>query len=134
MSEDAYELDDNALVVKGGIVRDPQAVREKFEDAIADGYGPCHSVFVARSEGTDGGPMTLDEVCERSWIPNGKVQVTTVGKLRDAGFTFEHDPSDGQGELHHNVYLPEPVTESDICSFIDCFDEPVQNPHKARRR
>ncbi len=134
MSEEVFALEDEALVVKGGVVRDVDGVRSKIEAAIEDGYGPCHSVFVGKSNGTGGEPMTLEQICMQSHIPHGQVQVATVGQLRAAGCRFEYDPSGGQGELHHNVCLPEGMTESDLQRFIDCFDEPVSNPHRAQGR
>src|SRR5262245_6088820 len=117
-----------ATVVRGGIVRDVDGLRRKVRKSIDDGDGPCISVFVDVDKSDDEDGMSLYQLCTDS-IPNKKIQLSTVGKLASAGFELELDTSGDQPRTHHNVTLKEPVEESELLRFIECFDEPVLNPN-----
>jgi hypothetical protein len=126
-------LHPDALVVRGGKVRDVETLKEKVDEAIEDGDGPVISVScdVKRTD-TEG--MSLHELCAESEVPYTKVQVTTVARLREQGFEPILDISDGQRFTHHHVVLEEPVQESRLQAFINCFDEPVANPTGGKRK
>lgn len=127
-------LHSDALVVRAGKVRDVETLREKVNEAIEDGDGAVISVFcdVRCTDATDG--MTLHELCAESEVVHSKVQVTTVARLREQGFEPILDVSDGQRFTHHHVALAEPVQESTLQRFIDCFGEPVANPAGGKRK
>jgi hypothetical protein len=63
-----------------------------------------------------------------------KVQVSTVGALVAAGFDVRKATDDGECDLHHHVHFQEPVTESQVQAFVDCFDRVVPNPTGGKRR
>ncbi len=126
-------LHPDALVVRAGKVRDVETLKTKVEEAIEDGDGAVISVFcdVKRTE-TEG--MTLSALCAESEVVHTKVQVTTVARLRAQGFEPILDISNGQRFTHHHVALAEPVQESTLQAFIDCFDEPVANRTGGKRK
>jgi len=126
-------LHSDALVIRAGKVRDVETLTEKVNEAIEDGDGAVISVFcdVRRTDATDG--MTLNELCAESEVVHSKVQVTTVGLLRDQGFEPILDVSNGQRFTHHHVVLAEPVQGSTLQTFINCFGEPVANPAGGKR-
>ena len=126
-------LHPDALVIRGGKVRDVETLREKVDEAIEDGDGAVVSVYCDLNR-TDTDEMTLAELCAASEIKHSKVQVTTVARLQAAGFEPILDTSDGQLFTHHHVALEEPVQESTLRAFIDCFDEPIANPAGGKRK
>lgn len=126
-------LHPDALVIRAGKVRDVETLKPKVEDAIEDGYGAVISVFCDVNR-TDTEAMTLAELCVQSDVAHTKVQVTTVARLREAGFEPILDTSEGQRLTHHHVALAEPLQESALQAFIDCFDEPVANPTGGKRK
>lgn len=127
-------LHSDALVVRAGTVRDVATLMAKVDDAIEDGDGAVISVFcdVKRTDDCEG--MSLYELCAETEVIHGKVQVTTVARLREQGFEPILDISDGQQFTHHHVVVQEPVQESDLQRFIDCFDEPIANPTGGKRK
>jgi hypothetical protein len=126
-------LHPDATVIRGGTVRDVAKLRTKVEEAIEDGDGPVISVFCDVKK-TDTEAMSLRELCAESEVVHGKVQVTTVSRLRAEGFEPILDISNGQRSTHHHVLLEEPVQESALQAFIDCFDEPIANPAGGKRK
>lgn len=113
-------LHPDALVVRGGTARDVETLKTKVEEAIEDGDGAVISVFCDVKR-TDTEEMTLMELCDESEVIHGKVQVTTVGRLREQGFEPILDISNGQRFTHHHVTLAEPVQESTLQAFIGCL-------------
>ncbi|AFC47929.1 hypothetical protein OCO_15660 [Mycobacterium intracellulare MOTT-02] len=127
-------LHSDALVVRAGKVRDVETLKEKVDEAIEDGDGAVISVFcdVRRTDNTEG--MTLHELCAESEVVHTKVQVTTVARLREQGFEPILNVSNGQRFTHHHVVLADPVQESTLQAFIDCFGEPIANPAGGKRK
>jgi hypothetical protein len=127
-------LHPDSLVVRGGTVRDPQTLYRKVQEAVEDGDGPVISVFcdVSRTDETAG--MSLTELCGVSLVVHTKVQVSMVSRLQACGFELVRDVSNGQPFTHHHVVLAEPVQESVLGEFINCFDEPAPNPAGGMKR
>ncbi|WP_373234890.1 hypothetical protein [Mycobacterium marinum] len=124
-----------AMVVRAGAIRDVLTLRRKVEKAIEDGLGACLSVFadVDRTDDEEAG-MTLYHLCTVSEIPHNQVQLSTVARLVEQGFELELDTSADQARTHHNVTLGEPVAESELLKFIQCFGGPVPNPNPKKPR
>ncbi|SKW13138.1 Uncharacterised protein [Mycobacteroides abscessus subsp. abscessus] len=78
--------------------------------------------------------MSLVELCIVSDVIHSKVQVSTVCRLEEAGFQLEADITDGQPHTHHHVLFEEPVQESTLSAFIQCFDEPIPTPSGGKQR
>ena len=76
----------------------------------------------------------VSEICQIANLPYGHIQLSTVARLREAGFTLELDTGEGQADNHHSVYFVEPVDVEQVERFIQCFDLPVPNPVRQRRR
>lgn len=127
-------LHPGATVVRAGIVRDTETLMRKVTKSIDDGDGARLSVFVDVDKSDDQGGMSLHELCTVSEIPNGRIQLSTVDGLTSMGFELELDTSGGQARTHHNVTLKEPVEQSELLRFIECFDEPVPNPNPKKSR
>jgi hypothetical protein len=122
-----------AMVVRAGVVRDVETLKEKVEDAIDEGDGPTISVFCDVDRSEDDAGLSFEELCAVSEIPNGKVQLSTGARLEEAGFRLVLDTSDDQARTHYNVIVAEPVQESELLRFIECFDEPIPNPKPKRK-
>jgi hypothetical protein len=99
-------LHPDALVVRGGTVRDVATLKTKVDEAIEDGDGAVISVF-CDAKRTDTVAMTLAELCAESEVIHTKVQVTTVARLQAEGFEPILDVSNGQRFTHHHVVLDE---------------------------
>lgn len=126
-------LHPDALVVRAGKVRDIETLKTKVDEAIEDGDGAVISVFCDVRR-TDSDAMSLYELCAESEVVHTKVQVTTVSRLRAQGFEPILDISNGQRFTHHHIVLTEPVQESSLQAFIDCFDEAIANPAGGKRK
>lgn len=126
-------LHPEALVVRGGTVRDVDTLKTKVEEAVEDGDGPVISVF-CDIECTDTQAVSLEQLCADSGVVHTKVQVTTASRLRARGFEPILEVSNGEPFTHHHVVLTEPVQESELQAFIDCFDEPIANPVGGKRK
>lgn len=121
-------LHPDAHVVRGGTIRSAAVLLEKVREAIEDGDGPVVSVFCDVDRSDDSAGLTLTELSTESDIPHSKLQVSTVGRLSAGGFALTLDVSNGQPRTHHHVTIGEPVEESTLVRFIECFDEPILNP------
>lgn len=118
------------VVVRGGILANPEALLESVEDAIDLGLGAVLSVYIGDPTDFDDLDDCVREVCREADVQHNKVRLSTANRLRHERFEFEHDASDGQGELHFHVLFPDDPTIVDIERFIGCFDEPIPNPAK----
>jgi len=75
----------DAWAVRGGAARDAGTLREKVLEAVEDGDGPVLSVFCAVASRAETPHEMLRRICEDADIPHGQVQVSTVGRLVEAG-------------------------------------------------
>lgn len=94
---------------------------------------PARDCFVVRG-GLFAAPEDLlaavGRICREGYVKNGRVRLSTVGALVDAGFRVELDVTDGQPNSHHNVVFPDPPDLGQAKLFIQCFDAPIPNPAK----
>ncbi|MFZ5870592.1 MAG: hypothetical protein ACOYXW_08730 [Actinomycetota bacterium] len=103
-------------------------------DAVIDGDGPVLSVYVQAPEPDEPIDAVVYRLCAEADLPHRKVQVSFVERLTEQGFRITHEVSDGEVWSHHHVHFDEPVTESQVQRFINCFDEPIANPTGGKRR
>lgn len=109
-------------------MRDAQVLLGKAQKAADHGFGHVISVH-CDVDCTDNGPgLSIERLCEISGIPHPKIQLSSVERLTAAGIELELDVSDGQPFIHHHAKFPEPVGESSMQAFIDCFDMPIPKP------
>jgi len=124
-------LNNDALVVRGGIQRDPAFLMAKLEKLVAAGKPADVSVFALDLvEGTR--EQTLFAICSEAKVPHPRIQVSSATTLVDAGFELTHDPSSGQAECHYHVSFKIPVEESRVRDFISCFSDDEPNPTGGR--
>jgi hypothetical protein len=115
-------------VIRGGVARDVAAIARKIEQAIDRGEGAVLSVFIdSRHEG-ESHDAAVTRISREADVRYGQIQVSTLGKIEEAGLRVEHDVLDGEPPSHHHVHFDVPVAESQVRAFISCFDEPVPNP------
>lgn len=69
-----------------------------------------------------------DRICRTAGLRHNKVQWTTMAALRAKGLAIVWEVGDGEPPNHHHVYFQEPVTESQLRAFVECFSEPRPNP------
>ena len=117
-----------AIVIRGGSARDPDAMLEGLLLAAQVGKPQRVSVFAVPIEPTESATVALDKVCRAARAPWGKVQVSTVQRLRDRGFELLDERDDDERDCHFHVGFNESVTLEEVKRFISCFDEPQVNP------
>jgi hypothetical protein len=127
-------LTPDAIVVRGGVDRDPISVADKVQMSIDAGSGAVLSVCIDDLAAGEDEPQGLTRICVDADVVHTKVQLSTLGKLLEAGFRVESYTADGEGQLHHHVYFEEPVTRSRVQEFVSCFGDPVPNPTGGKRR
>lgn len=125
-------LSPDAVAVRGGQRRDPDAVFRKLIDSIEDGNGPLSSYCAERRASAVA--QDVLRACTEGDIPHGQVQVGSVERLLAAGLVLEHDPAKGQGQCHYNVVFDDDPKITDAEAFIRCFDEPIPNPSGTKKR
>lgn len=121
---------DEAVVIRGGVFSNPEAILDLVLDATEAGYGPELSVWIADPWDHGGFDGAILHLCSEAGVPHKKVRCSTVGRLREQGFALKLDMSDGQPECHHHVIFPSDPTIADAERFINCFDPPIPNPTK----
>jgi hypothetical protein len=109
--------DDAIVVVRGGAMQSEFVVRTASD--AHDEYGMFSvSVFLALD-------MTVEDLCahEPHLARYGQVRLSTVGRLRAAGFallpTLAHP--------HYDVILPD-IERQTLHRLETCFAEPIPNP------
>jgi hypothetical protein len=121
-----------ALVVRGGTIRDPDKLRARLEKSRDDGDGYGLSVWSAVPLAGESREDTLIRICEDSHAPHKQIQVAPFSSLVAHIFELEHDDSNGQGQYHHNVFFSDPVPDSRLRDFVSCFDEPEPKPIRGK--
>jgi hypothetical protein len=119
---------DVAVVIRGGASRDPSLMLEGLRSLIERGEPPRVSVFAESYDPAQPWSEAVTSVCYAARAPWGQVQVSTLRRLREAGFDLVDERTEIEAECHFHVYFTEPVTIRETTLFIECFDEPVPNP------
>ena len=110
-------LPDEALVVRGGVME--LAVLETNAQTHYDEFGEyALSVYSLPDR-------SADEIALLASLPHAKIRVSTVGRLREAGYPVV--PSPGPPG-HADLELPHPPTEGDWRVLDALFDPPRPNP------
>lgn len=127
-------LGPDTLVVRGGVSRDPEALMERIEDAIEDGYGPVLSVNCGQPHDGESFTETLHRICTIGRLPHGSVQFTRYDRLDELDVPLTSDTSEGQAENHYHAWFRSPVEKSQVEDFIACFEGPIENPTGGKKR
>jgi hypothetical protein len=116
------------LVVRGGILRDPERIRNKVLEAIEDGDGPVLSIWCAEAQLGESREELLLRICREADFPYRKVQVGTFGRMRHAVPDVYQESSSGEPDSHYHVSFTGDVALSQVEAFIAALDEPEPNP------
>jgi hypothetical protein len=57
-------------------------------------------------------------------VPHGRVQVSTAGRIRAAGYELIPSPPPG----HYSLVLPDPPSDGDFEAVMSAFNDPEPNP------
>ena len=117
-----------AIVVRGGTKRDIAMLRDDIKDAMEQGYGPVLSTFADNTRDGESRQETIHRICASSDIPHGKIQVSTVQTLTDAGLPPTPHVEEDWPEMHCHVTFGIPISDRQIQGFVEAFDEPIANP------
>jgi hypothetical protein len=111
------ELPDHALVVRGGPMTDFDAMSEDAQtEQRRIGY-PGLSVRAAVD-------ITVEQLVRASFsLPHNRIRVSTVGRLRQGGFSLRKLPG-----LHHYNVVINSLGPQTMERLTDLFDEPIPNP------
>lgn len=106
------ELPDDAWVIRGGL-NSLVTLTNSVEKSLVEWERPALSIFAGDA------PSPLD-VIEASGVPHPQICVSTVGRLRAAGFTEIEQTLDPP---HYSIWLP---AEWEACldRFREAFDLP----------
>lgn len=118
----------DALVVRGGIQRDPEKLVSKIRTQIERGEEPDVSVWAHNPKPGESRAQTILRIVEEAEVPHPKVQVASHQEMIDAGLTLILDTSNGQAGCHYNVTLGLQVDTEKAGAFISCFAEPEPKP------
>lgn len=109
-------LDDEWIVVRFGLM-ELAHVRKAIQKANLMGNGFELSFF----GGTD-----PEEIARIAMAPQGKMRLSTVGRLRASGFdVYRDEPPEGHLGLRWTG-MPD---DKELEDLISLFEEPVENPH-----
>jgi hypothetical protein len=117
-----------AVVIRGGAGRDPSRMLEGLRSLIERGEPPRVSVFAQSYDPAQPLSETVRSLCYAARAPWGQVQVSTLQRIRDAGFDLVDERTEIEAACHYHVYFSNTVTIRETRLFIDCFDDPVPNP------
>ncbi len=118
------ELPDLAIVVRGGVLGDWSVLREDAIEARDTLGFYALSVFAKVRGPAQSVDAVVRELARRGNILNGKVRVTTAGRLRARGFALRQT---GSNPLHYSVDLG----GSDlavVARFVNSFGPARRNP------
>lgn len=114
-------LPDGAIVVRGGLMLPADlamGVQSQFDRAGVYAL----SVFSI--------PLrTADEIARSAELPHSTIRVTSVGRLRSAGYDVVDSPGPPG---HADLVFPGPPTEGDWRILDEIFDPPRFNPATMR--
>jgi hypothetical protein len=123
-------LRDDAFVIRGGLFARAEDLLIAVADSYDDGDGAVASVHVGWPYSGESFEDAVERIAQQGDIPNGQIRLSTVGRLRAAGFGIELDTSGDQPDCHHNVVFTAPPDIGQSRLFVDCFDDPIPNPAK----
>lgn len=123
-------LSPDAMVVRGGSLRDVEAIRAKVLEAVADGDGPVLSVWCDDAVEGESRNELLLRLCseENGDFPHPRVQAGTFGAMAAAMDDLVQDSSEGEPETHYHAVFGEDVALSQVEAFILALGEPELNP------
>jgi hypothetical protein len=120
-------LPDGAVVVKGGVLGDPDGLRESAQDYFDEtereaGEG-IYGVSVCSLPERDAKEILL-AIPKSKRLPHSKIRQATVGALRACG--YDVSPSGWFG--HATLKLMDLPTEDDWRTLNETFAQPERNP------
>lgn len=119
-----------AVVVRAGIIRDPDVLMQKVQSNIDHGGECALSVFAMNPVTDEPQEGTVARIVADAKFSHKKMQLSTYEQLEKMGFSLTWDTSNGQAQCHYNVYLDEPLQRKQVEDFISCFSEPQQRPEQ----
>lgn len=113
-------LDDQAVLIRGGLM-EIVTLRHAIET--------CRALrgFYGLSFFGDNG-LSVDETARHAKLPNGRIRVSEVGRLRIVG----HEPYRSGEYPHLTVRFEVSPTDEDLAELVEAFDADIPNPHISR--
>ncbi|MEX2620005.1 MAG: hypothetical protein WD250_07280 [Egibacteraceae bacterium] len=118
-------LPSNALVVRGGLIADLDALIEQAEDEHAVSGRYRLSTFCGVKDGNENDEDLLKRIIQEAPVPNGQVRTTRVGVLLDLGFSLKQT---GHPDCHYDVDLGDELSLEVVERFEQAFEVPRRNP------
>lgn len=126
-------LPPDAVVVRGGACRDPNTLIGSVQYALERSGKPVLSVYIVSLDPDEGEDASVLTACVDGPVVHNQVQVSSVEKLLDAGFTIADERAPDESYCHYHVYFSEPVQESEAVAWMTVFEAPIPNPAKKRK-
>jgi hypothetical protein len=117
-------LTPDALVVRGGSIRDPTQLAKAVDRSMNDYGVSALSVFALNRMRNEDDLELKARLIGASKLPHSKVQFSKLSILEKAGFSLELDTSDGQADCHYNVNVEYPPDVEELDRFINVFTKP----------
>lgn len=108
------------LVIRGGLMI-VEHLRANALDTFEDEGVWELSVYSLAGE-------PVHAIAEAALLPNGQIRISTVARIREAGYDVLDRRSDG----HCRLPLPEGFSDQDLERLADAFDPPIRNPAPRR--
>lgn len=112
-------ISDSDFVVRFGEMRTSDLKRAIL---IAHAAGKGYALSVFSHSG-----VPWETIALRAGLGHPSVRVSTVGRLREAGY----DVTNCTGGWHCQLLLDGPLNDEDCNRLRDCFDPPVANPGRS---
>jgi hypothetical protein len=113
-------IGDDAFVIRGGEMKADGlqlAVEEDFDES------GTYSLSVFAHDGVD-----VETVARKACQPHGVIRVSTVGRIREAGY----DIANCDTRWHCDLIFPGQPSATDWEVLQSIFDPPIANPARAR--
>lgn len=119
---DFFLIGPDDLVVRGGLMA-IDTLRANAEDTFVDEHVWELSVYSLAGESVEG-------IARKARLPNGRIRVSTVARIRAAGYDVLDRRSDG----HCRLPLPGWPSDEDLERLVSAFDPAIPNPAPVQRR
>ena len=112
-------LPDDAIVIRGGVMTPRTMEVNAYTEYDETGV---YALSVSSLPDAD-----FDTIAAAARLPHGQVCVSTVGRIRAAGYEVRQSEPP---PAHADLLLPNPPADEDWEALLVVFDAPIANPHR----
>lgn len=98
---------------------------QKIELAVGELGRPVLSVYADEHQTGETSLQAARRIARDARISHGKIQFTTVAKLREVDFQLADERDADEADSHYHVYFTYPPEGTEISGWLSVFTEPV---------